>query len=53
MGIYIYIENLNIKDGSSSLQGVTMLMLIQAAGTQALGSFHKITFMKLKFYVVV
>ena len=39
--IYTYTENLFIKDGSPSMQGVTVLLLIQAAGTKALGSFNK------------
>jgi hypothetical protein len=51
--IYTYTENLNIKDESPSMQGVTTLFLIQAAGTKALGSFNTMTFMKWKFYVVV
>jgi hypothetical protein len=53
MLIYVHIENLNIKDGSPSLQDVTVPLLIQAAGTKALGSFNTRTFMKWKFYVVV
>jgi hypothetical protein len=42
-----------MKDESTLMQGVTMLLLIQTAGTKALGSFNTITFMKWKFNVVV
>jgi hypothetical protein len=51
--IRTYTENLNTKDGSPSLKGVTMLLLLQAAFTKALGNFNTTTFMKWKFYVVV